>query len=69
MERNVRLSLAAVLAETPGCWVAVDRMTNELRAAAKSPYELAADIRARGIKNVSIVRSPDPGEPELVGLG
>jgi hypothetical protein len=64
-----RQSLATALVEAAGCWIAVDRTTNEIRASAKSPYELAADIRNRGIRNVSVVRAPDPSEPELVGLG
>jgi hypothetical protein len=34
-----------------------------------SPYKLAATIRSRRLKNVAVVRAPDPGEPELVGLG
>ena len=58
-----------MLAESPGKWVAVDRNTNEQRAIAGSPYELAAEIRRRGIRNVAVVRAPDPSEPELVGLG
>ena len=64
-----REALASVLAEVPGCWVAVDRATNELRAVADSPYKLAAEVRERGLEGVAIVRAPDPTEPELVGLG
>ena len=62
-------SLASVLAEVPGCWVAVDRSTGEPVAAEDSPYKLAATIRSRRLKNVAVVRAPDPTEPELVGLG
>ena len=61
--------LSAVLAEVSGTWVAVDRGTNEPRAVADSPYALAAEIRSRGLRNVAVVRAPDPSEPELVGLG
>ncbi len=64
-----RVGLAAVLAQVPGKWVAVDRDTNEPRMVADSPYELAAEIRRSGIGNVAVVRAPDPDEPELVGLG
>lgn len=66
---NNREALASVLAQVPGCWVAVDRATNELRAVADSPYKLAAEVRERGLRGVAIVRAPDPTEPELVGLG
>jgi len=61
--------LASVLREMPGSWVAVDRITGEPVAAAGSPYELARRIRSQRIKNVAVVRAPDPSEPELVGLG
>jgi len=61
--------LSSVLAEVPGCWVAVDRATNEPRAVAENPYELTAKIRQQGLTGVAIVRAPDPSEPELVGLG
>lgn len=62
-------SLASVLAEVPGCFVAVDRNTNEMRACANSPYELAAEIRRRHLTNVAVVRAPEASDPELVGLG
>lgn len=64
-----RLGLATVLVQSPGKWVAVDRATNEARLIAESPYELAAEIRKRNLRNVAVVRAPDPSEPELVGLG
>lgn len=64
-----RIALSSVLAESAGKWVAVDRATNEPRLMAESPYELAAEIRRRGLRNVAVVRGPDPSEPELVGLG
>lgn len=64
-----RVPLSTVLAETAGKWVAVDRTTNQARLVADSPYGLAAEIRRRGLRNVAVVRSPDPSEPELVGLG
>ena len=61
--------LASVLHEVPGYWVAVDRRTGEPKAVAPTLFELAAKIRSEQIKNIAVVRSPDPGEPELVGLG
>jgi hypothetical protein len=61
--------LSSVLAEVPGCWVAVDRATNEPRAVADTPYALAAKIRETRLQNIAVVRAPDPSEPELVGLG
>lgn len=67
--RPERVALSSVLAESAGKWVAVDRATNEPRAMADSPYKLAAEIRRRGLRNVAVVRAPDPSEPELVGLG
>lgn len=64
-----RVALSSVLAESAGKWVAVDRTTNEARLMADSPYELAAEIRRQGLRNVAVVRAPDPSEPDLVGLG
>jgi hypothetical protein len=58
-----------VLIEVPGCWVAVDRTTGEPLAVADTPYALSAKIRADQLTNFAVVRSPDPSEPELVGLG
>jgi hypothetical protein len=66
---GTRKSLAAVMRETPGLWIAVDRATNELREVADSPYQLAAKIRERGLKNVTMLRSPDVIDPEMVGFG
>ena len=65
----VKRPLAEVLVGLGGCWVAVDRRTNEPRAVAKTPYELSAKLRAERITGVAVVRAPDPSEPELVGLG
>lgn len=64
-----RVGLSASLAQAPGKWLAVDRSTNEPRLMADSPYELSAEIRRQGLRNVAVVRAPDPTEPELVGLG
>lgn len=65
-----RVGLASVLAHVPGKWAAVDRRTNELRLAADNFEELDAEIRRLGLLNeVVVIRAPEPGEPELVGLG
>lgn len=61
--------LSRGISEAPGCWLAVDRVTNEVRAIEDSPYKLAAKIERESIRGVAIVRAPDPSEPELVGLG
>lgn len=61
--------LSGVLAQFPGKFVAIDRASNEPVAAADTPDLLAAEIRSRGLRNVTVVRAPDPSEPELVGLG
>jgi hypothetical protein len=58
-----------VIREFAGLWVAVDRTTGEPVATGDTPYQLASDLRSRQVKNVAIVRAPDPSEPELVGLG
>jgi hypothetical protein len=65
----VRHPLSVVLAECAGNWIAVDRATNELRAAAASADALALEIREKRLRNVAVLRAPDPSEPELVGLG
>jgi hypothetical protein len=69
MSRPAVRPMSRSIAEAPGSWLAVDRATNEIRAAATNPYVLAAKIKQEGITGVAIVRAPDPSEPELVGLG
>jgi hypothetical protein len=66
---NASRPLSEVIRDFAGKWVAVDRVSGEPRAAADNPYELAADLRSRQIKDVAVIRAPDPSEPELVGLG
>jgi len=66
---DARFGLATTLGQCAGKWVAVDRTTNEPRAVADSPFELSAEVSRRGLRNVAVVRAPDPTEPELVGLG
>jgi hypothetical protein len=69
VQSDERRGLAGVLAEGAGHWVAVDRRTNEPKAMADTPYQLAAEIKRLGLMDVAVVRAPDPSEPELVGLG
>lgn len=69
MASDAHQGLASVLAQFPGKFVAVDRTTNEPKLVADSPYQLSAEIRRRGMRNLAVVRAPDPQEPELVGLG
>jgi hypothetical protein len=64
-----RLPLSRTLAECAGNWVALDRKTNELLAAAPTADELTRAVREQGLRNVAVLRAPDPSEPELVGLG
>lgn len=66
---SVQQPLSSVIREFPGLWVAVDRNSGAPVATADTPYSLAKELRSRQIKNVAIVRAPDPSEPELVGLG
>ena len=65
----VRQPLSRVLAECAGNWIAVDRGTNELLAAAPTADALAIEVREKRLRNVAVLRAPDPLEPELVGLG
>lgn len=64
-----RRPLSTVLRECAGNWIAVDRATNELVAAAPTADALAVEIREKRLRNVAVMRAPDPSEPELVGLG
>lgn len=66
---SVRQPLSQVLAECAGSWIAVDRATNVLQAAAPTADALALQVRDKRLRNVAVLRAPDPLEPELVGLG
>ena len=61
--------LSEVMAESPGCWIAIHRGTNAPLAIADSPYALAAKIREMQLHGIAVLRAPTPDEPELVGLG
>lgn len=68
-ERPKMRPLSEVLAQFPGCHVAVDAL-NEPKVVARDPMELVAEIRRRGLLNsVAVVYARYPDELELVGLG
>lgn len=67
--RAENLQLEEAFDECAGQWVAIDRRTGEVRAAARSPYELSAEIKGRQLKGVDILRAPEHNEPEVVGFG
>lgn len=64
-----RQPLSDVLRECAGNWIAIDRATNALVEVASTADALVIRVRERRLKNVAILRAPDPSEPELVGLG
>lgn len=64
-----RQPLSRVLAECAGNWIAIDRATNELRAVGRTADEVVMKVREQGLRDVALLRAPDPLEPELVGLG
>lgn len=66
---DAHLHLERAFRECPGQWVAVDRQSGEVRAAADTPYVLAAKLKSDQITNVDVVRAPAVGEPEVVGFG
>ncbi len=68
-EQEEHLRLEPAFRECPGQWVAVDRRTGVVRAAAQTPYALAAKLKADRIADVDVIRAPAVGEPEVVGFG
>jgi hypothetical protein len=60
-------SIADIQGEYPGLFVALKN--GEVVEAATTPYALIAALHTRGISNSTIIRVPDPQEPELVGWG
>lgn len=66
---DVHMRLVQAFAECPGQWVAVERSTGRVMAARSTPYELSAYVKGHGITGVEILRAPDVGEPEVVGIG
>ena len=67
MRRAKPVPVAHLLRETPGKWVAI--RNGEAVDVRDTPYELVMSLHRRGITDATIMRSPDAGEPELVGLG
>lgn len=53
----------------PGKYVAIDMATDEVVLAADTPQQLEADIRAKGLRNVAVMRAPTEDEPLFVGPG
>lgn len=66
-DRHLRLDEA--FTQCAGQWVAVNRSTGHVVAAAPTPYELSAYIKDKGIRGVEMLRAPALGEPEVVGFG
>lgn len=62
-----RRHLHRTLEGLDGKWVAL--RGDEVVLANESPYELAAELRRRGIRDVSIIRAPGTDEPEMVAFG
>ena len=52
-----------------GMVVAIDRVTNDVVAAAETPQELMRIVRSRGLQHTMIMRVPRVDEPLRVGLG
>ena len=53
----------------PGKHLAIDMRTDEVVLVADTPQELHAEIQARGLRNVAMMRAPTEGEPLFVGSG
>lgn len=53
----------------PGKWVAIDMATDDVVLTADTPQQLEADIRARGLRNVLVIRAPKEDELLFVGPG
>lgn len=68
-DRDDHLRLEQAFIECPGMWVAVDRKSGLVRAAAETPYALAARLKSEQISDVDVIRAPALGEPEVVGFG
>ena len=68
-EKAPRRGLASVAREFPGMWVAVDRSTGEPLVATAASKDLLVALREQHLEGVAVLRTPTPGEPQLVGLG
>lgn len=65
--RVPRPSISDIQVEYSGLFVALKN--GEVVEAAQTPYELIAALHRRQISDSTIIRVPDPQEPELVGWG
>jgi hypothetical protein len=61
------VDLSEALRSCAGQWVAIRH--GELVEARDTPYALIKALHERDITDATIIRAPDPSEPELVGLG
>lgn len=52
-----------------GKYVAIELQSDEVVLAADTPQELEAEIRAKGLRNVAVMRAPTEDEPLFVGPG
>ncbi len=61
------VDLSEALRTCPGMWVALRR--GEMVEVRETPYALVQALHSRDITDATIIRAPEVGEPELVGLG
>ena len=61
------IALAPLLRQVPGKWVAL--RNGEIVEARETLDKLVISLKERDITGVTVVRSPDQGEVELVGFG
>jgi hypothetical protein len=59
--------MADLLGEVPGKWVAIRE--GEIVEARDTFDQVIMALHERGIKDATVLRSPNPTEPELVGFG
>jgi hypothetical protein len=61
------LRLPEILEGLEGLWVAIK--DGRAVESAKTPEKLVENLRRRNLQGATILRVPERGEPELVGLG
>lgn len=61
------VDLSEALRNCPGKWVALRQ--GEMVEVRDTPYALVQALHERDITDATIIRAPEVGEPELVGLG
>jgi hypothetical protein len=67
VRRPEPVDLSEALQSCPGKWIAVRQ--GQMVDVRDSPYALVQALHERDITDATIIRAPDIGEPELVGLG